>query len=45
MPAIVQDVMTGLEQGPVLVTVEYAVDQAHAPAFLRVCLSRRSMCP
>jgi MFS family permease len=36
MPAIVQDVLPGLEQGPVLVTVEYQVDAEHADAFLRV---------
>jgi len=36
MPAIVQDVLPGLEQGPVLVTVEYRVDAEHADAFLRV---------
>jgi MFS family permease len=35
MPAIVQDVVPGLEQGPVLVTVEYRVDAEHADAFLR----------
>jgi hypothetical protein len=34
MPAIVQDVVPGLEQGPVLVTVEYRVDKEHADAFL-----------
>jgi MFS family permease len=35
MPAIVQDVVPGLEQGPVLVTVEYRVKAEHADAFLR----------
>ena len=35
MPAIVQDALPGLEQGPVLVTVEYRVDAEHAEAFLR----------
>src|SRR5439155_16732584 len=35
MPVIVQDLTTGLEQGPVLVTVEYRVEKVHADAFLR----------
>ena len=36
MPAIVQDVAPELEQGPVLVTLEYRVHQRDAAAFLRV---------
>jgi MFS family permease len=36
MPAIVPDVTPGLEQGPVLVTVEYRVHERDAAAFLRV---------
>ena len=36
MPAIVQDVTPGLEQGPVLVTVEYRIDSRDVAAFLRV---------
>jgi MFS family permease len=35
MPAIVQDVLPGLEYGPVLVTVEYRVEEGRANAFLR----------
>ena len=35
MPAIVQEAAPGLEQGPVLVTVEYRVEAQHAEAFLR----------
>jgi len=35
MPAIVQDVAPQLEQGPVLVTVEYRVDAQNANEFLR----------
>jgi hypothetical protein len=35
MPAIVQDVAPELEDGPVLVTVEYRVAAEHADAFLR----------
>jgi len=35
VPAIVKDVAPGLEQGPVLVTVEYLVDPQHAKQFLR----------
>jgi hypothetical protein len=35
MPAIVKDVAPELEQGPVLVTVEYRVDRQHAKPFLR----------
>jgi MFS family permease len=35
VPAIVKDVAPELEQGPVLVTVEYVVDQQHAKAFVR----------
>src|SRR5258708_4854974 len=35
MPAIVKDVAPELEQGPVLVTVEYRVDRQHATPFLR----------
>jgi quinol monooxygenase YgiN len=35
MPVIVQEVVPGLEQGPVLVTVEYRVEAEHADAFLR----------
>jgi MFS family permease len=35
MPAIVQDVAPGLDQGPVLVTVEYRVDALHAEPFLQ----------
>jgi hypothetical protein len=34
MPAIVQDARPGLDQGPVLVTVEYRVDAHHAAPFL-----------
>jgi MFS family permease len=34
VPAIVQDIAPALEQGPVLVTVEYLVDQQHAKQFL-----------
>jgi MFS family permease len=36
MPVIVQEFAPGLEQGPVLVTVEYRVASEHADAFLRV---------
>jgi MFS family permease len=36
VPVIVKDVAPALEQGPVLVTVEYLVDQQHAKSFLRV---------
>jgi MFS family permease len=35
VPAIVEDVAPALEQGPVLVTVEYLVDQQHAKEFVR----------
>jgi MFS family permease len=35
VPAIVKDVAPALEQGPVLVTVEYLVDPQHAKEFLR----------
>jgi quinol monooxygenase YgiN len=35
MPAIVHDVAPRLEQGPVLVTVEYRVEAQHTDAFLR----------
>ena len=35
MPAIVEGVMPGLDQGPVLVTVEYRVDSEHVNPFLR----------
>jgi MFS family permease len=35
MPAIVQDAVPGLDEGPVLVTVEYRVEAVHADAFLR----------
>ena len=35
MPVIVQDAAPALEQGPVLVTVEYRVEAEHAEAFLR----------
>jgi MFS family permease len=35
VPAIVKDVAPALEQGPVLVTVEYLVDPQHAKQFLR----------
>jgi hypothetical protein len=35
MPAIVQDVVPGLEEGPVLVTAEYRVEAERADAFLR----------
>jgi MFS family permease len=35
MPAIVKDVAPGLQEGPVLVTVEYLVDQQHAKPFLQ----------
>jgi MFS family permease len=35
MPVFVRDVVPGLEQGPVLVTVEYRVDAGHADPFLR----------
>jgi MFS family permease len=35
VPAIVKDVAPGLEQGPVLVTVEYLVDRQHANEFVR----------
>jgi predicted MFS family arabinose efflux permease len=35
MPVIVREVAPELEQGPVLVTVEYRVEAAHADAFLR----------
>jgi MFS family permease len=34
MPAIVQNAAPGLEQGPVLVTVEYRVEAQHAKPFL-----------
>ena len=34
MPAVVTDVEVMLEDGPVLVTVEYTVDSHHAPAFV-----------
>jgi len=34
-PAIVEDVAPRLEQGPVLVTVEYLVDPQHAEQFMR----------
>jgi MFS family permease len=34
VPAVVQDVAPALEQGPVLVTVEYLVDPQHAKQFL-----------
>jgi len=34
MPAIVKDAAPALEQGPVLVTLEYVVDQEHAKQFL-----------
>jgi hypothetical protein len=33
-PAIIRDAMPGLEQGPVLVTVEYRVDAQNANEFL-----------
>jgi hypothetical protein len=36
MPAIVQDVVPELEEGPVLVTIEYRVDAGHADAFMQV---------
>jgi MFS family permease len=36
MPAIVQDVVPELEEGPVLVTIEYCVDADHADAFTQV---------
>jgi MFS family permease len=39
MPAIVQEVVPGLEQGPVLVTVEYRVVEEHAGSFLRAMRS------
>jgi len=35
MPVIARDVVPGLEQGPVLVTVEYRVEPEHADAFRR----------
>src|ERR1700674_51226 len=35
MPAIVHDAAPGLEQGPVLVTVEYHVDAQNEKAFLQ----------
>jgi MFS family permease len=35
VPAIVKDVAPGLEQGPVLVTVEYLVDPQHTKQFLQ----------
>jgi predicted MFS family arabinose efflux permease len=35
VPAIVKDVAPGLEQGPVLVTVEYLVDPQYAKQFLQ----------
>jgi MFS family permease len=35
LPAIVKDVVPALEQGPVLVTIEYLVDPQHAKPFLR----------
>jgi MFS family permease len=35
VPAIVKDVAPALEEGPVLVTVEYLVDRQHAREFLR----------
>ena len=35
VPAIVRDAAPGLEQGPVLVTVEYLVDPQNAKEFLR----------
>ena len=35
VPAIVKDVAPVLQQGPVLVTVEYLVDQQHSKQFLR----------
>jgi MFS family permease len=35
VPAVVEDVAPALEQGPVLVTVEYSVDPQHAKEFLR----------
>jgi MFS family permease len=35
MPVIVREAAPGLEQGPVLVTIEYRVDAEHADAFLR----------
>jgi hypothetical protein len=35
VPAIVKDVAPALEQGPVLVTVEYLVDRQHAKEFVR----------
>jgi MFS family permease len=35
MPAIVKDVAPALEQGPVLVTVEYLVDPQHTKQFLQ----------
>jgi MFS family permease len=35
MPAIVKDVAPALEQGPVLVTIEYLVDPQHTKQFLR----------
>jgi MFS family permease len=35
MPAIVADAVPGLDQGPVLVTVEYRVDAPHSQAFLQ----------
>jgi MFS family permease len=35
VPAIVRDVLPALEQGPVLVTLEYLVDPQHAKEFLR----------
>ena len=34
MPAVVEDVAPGLEQGPVLVTVEYLVEPQHAKQFM-----------
>jgi len=36
MPAVVEDVAPGLEQGPVLVTVEYVVEPQHAKEFMRL---------
>jgi MFS family permease len=35
MPVIVQDLMTDVARGPVLVTVEYTVEKANRDAFLR----------
>jgi len=36
MPAVVEDVALRLEQGPVLVTVEYVVEPQHAKEFMRL---------